>query len=286
MKKILVTGANGQLGQCLQKLAVSEENWEFVFADSKTLDISDKKAVLDFFWEHEPSVCINAAAYTAVDLAETEVEKAFLINADGTENLASACLEYGTQFLHVSTDYVFDGENNLPYTEEDFTNPLGVYGASKLAGEELALEVNPCSIIIRTSWVYSEFGKNFVKTMLQLFQSKEELNVVNDQWGQPTNANDLAEVILKMVNSPKRIPGIFNFSNIGEITWFQFAQKIAELSNSKIKLNPINTEQYPTPARRPKNSTLDLDKIKNSYFVTPIEWEESLLKTINTLQNN
>ncbi len=286
MKKILVTGANGQLGQCLQKLAVSEENWEFVFADSKTLDISDKKAVLDFFWEHEPSVCINAAAYTAVDLAETEVEKAFLINADGTENLASACLEYGTQFIHVSTDYVFDGENNLPYTEEDFTNPLGVYGASKLAGEELALEVNPCSIIIRTSWVYSEFGKNFVKTMLQLFQSKEELNVVNDQWGQPTNANDLAEVILKMVNSPKRIPGIFNFSNIGEITWFQFAQKIAELSNSKIKLNPINTEQYPTPARRPKNSTLDLDKIKNSYSVTPIEWEESLLKTINTLQNN
>lgn len=286
MKKILVTGANGQLGQCLQKLAVSEENWEFVFADSKTLDISDKKAVLDFFWEHEPSVCINAAAYTAVDLAETEVEKAFLINADGTENLASACLEHGTQFIHVSTDYVFDGENNLPYTEEDFTNPLGVYGASKLAGEELALEVNPCSIIIRTSWVYSEFGKNFVKTMLQLFQSKEELNVVNDQWGQPTNANDLAEVILKMVNSPKRIPGIFNFSNIGEITWFQFAQKIAELSNSKIKLNPINTEQYPTPARRPKNSTLDLDKIKNSYFVNPIEWEESLLKTINTLQNN
>lgn len=286
MKKILVTGANGQLGQCLQKLAVSEENWEFVFADSKTLDISDKKAVLDFFWEHEPSVCINAAAYTAVDLAETEVEKAFLINADGTENLASACLEYGTQFLHVSTDYVFDGENNLPYTEEDFTNPLGVYGASKLSGEELALEVNPCSIIIRTSWVYSEFGKNFVKTMLQLFQSKEELNVVNDQWGQPTNANDLAEVILKMVNSPKRTPGIFNFSNIGEITWFQFAQKIAELSNSKIKLNPINTEQYPTPARRPKNSTLDLDKIKNSYSVTPIEWEESLLKTINTLQNN
>jgi len=286
MKKILVTGANGQLGQCLQKLAVSEENWEFVFADSKTLDISDKKAVFDFFWEHEPSVCINAAAYTAVDLAETEVEKAFLINADGTENLASACLEYGTQFIHVSTDYVFDGENNLPYTEEDFTNPLGVYGASKLAGEELALEVNPCSIIIRTSWVYSEFGKNFVKTMLQLFQSKEELNVVNDQWGQPTNANDLAEVMLKMVNSPKRIPGIFNFSNIGEITWFQFAQKIAELSNSKIKLNPINTEQYPTPARRPKNSTLDLDKIKNSYSVTPIEWEESLLKTINTLQNN
>ena len=200
MKKILVTGANGQLGQCLQKLAVSEENWEFVFADSKTLDISDKKAVLDFFWEHEPSVCINAAAYTAVDLAETEVEKAFLINSDGTENLASACLEHGTQFIHVSTDYVFDGENNLPYTEENFTNPLGVYGASKLAGEELALEVNPCSIIIRTSWVYSEFGKNFVKTMLQLFQSKEELNVVNDQWGQPTNANDLAEVILKMVN--------------------------------------------------------------------------------------
>ncbi len=149
--------------------------------------------------ENAPDFCINAAAYTAVDLAETDIEKAFLVNADGTENLAEACAENNAQFIHVSTDYVFDGENNLAYTEEDFTNPLGVYGASKLAGDELALEVNPCSVILRTSWVYSEFGKNFVKTMLNLFATKEELNIVADQFGQPTNANDLAEAIMKII---------------------------------------------------------------------------------------
>ena len=190
MKKILVTGANGQLGQCLQKISSQFEEFEFIFTDSETLDITNKEEVNDFFWQNAPDFCINAAAYTAVDLAETDVEKAFLVNADGTENLAEACAENNAQFIHVSTDYVFDGENNLSYTEEDFTNPLGVYGASKLAGDELALEVNPCSVILRTSWVYSEFGKNFVKTMLNLFATKDELNIVADQFGQPTNAND------------------------------------------------------------------------------------------------
>ena len=286
MKKILVTGANGQLGQCLQKISSQFEEFEFIFTDSETLDITNKEEVNDFFWQNAPDFCINAAAYTAVDLAETEVEKAFLVNADGTENLAEACAENNAQFIHVSTDYVFDGENNLAYTEEDFTNPLGVYGASKLAGDELALEVNPCSVILRTSWVYSEFGKNFVKTMLNLFATKEELSIVADQFGQPTNANDLAEAIMKIIKSGKITPGIFNFSNLGRISWFDFAEKIAELSEAKIKLNAIETSQYPTPAKRPKNSVLDLDKISKTYAVPLKPWEESLEDCVQILQNN
>lgn len=286
MKKILVTGASGQLGQSIQKLSKNLEQFEFIFTDSKTLDISDKEAVHDFFWQHQPHFCINAAAYTAVDLAETDVEKAFLINADSTENLAEACAEYNTQFIHISTDYVFDGENQLEYTEEDFTNPMGVYGASKLSGEELAIEANPSTVIIRTSWVYSEFGKNFVKTMLQLFATKDELNIVADQFGQPTNANDLAEAIMEIVKSEKIVPGIFNFSNFGKISWFDFAQKIAELSNSKIKLQAIETSHYPTPAKRPKNSTLDLEKIVKTYAVKIKDWEESLSETIKLIQEN
>lgn len=286
MKKILVTGANGQLGQCLQKISSQFEEFEFIFTDSETLDITNKEEVNDFFWQNAPDFCINAAAYTAVDLAETDIEKAFLVNADGTENLAEACAENNAQFIHVSTDYVFDGENNLAYTEEDFTNPLGVYGASKLAGDELALEVNPCSVILRTSWVYSEFGKNFVKTMLSLFATKEELNIVADQFGQPTNANDLAEAIMKIIKSEKITPGIFNFSNLGRISWFDFAEKIAELSDAKIKLNAIETSQYPTPAKRPKNSVLDLDKISKTYAVPLKPWEESLKDCVQILQNN
>ena len=286
MKKILVTGANGQLGQCLQKISSQFEEFEFIFTDSETLDITNKEEVNDFFWQNAPDFCINAAAYTAVDLAETELEKAFLVNADGAENLAEACAENNAQFIHVSTDYVFDGENNLAYTEEDFTNPLGVYGASKLAGDELALEVNPCSVILRTSWVYSEFGKNFVKTMLNLFATKEELSIVADQFGQPTNANDLAEAIMKIIKSEKITPGIFNFSNLGRISWFDFAEKIAELSEAKIKLNAIETSQYPTPAKRPKNSVLDLDKISKTYAIQLKPWEESLEDCVQILQNN
>ena len=286
MKKILVTGANGQLGQCLQKISSQFEEFEFIFTDSETLDITNKEEVNDFFWQNAPDFCINAAAYTAVDLAETDIEKAFLVNADGTENLAEACAENNAQFIHVSTDYVFDGENNLAYTEEDFTNPLGVYGASKLAGDELALEVNPCSVILRTSWVYSEFGKNFVKTMLNLFATKEELSIVADQFGQPTNANDLAEAIMKIIKSEKITPGIFNFSNLGRISWFDFAEKIAGLSEAKIKLNAIETSQYPTPAKRPKNSVLDLDKISKTYAIQLKPWEESLEDCVQILQNN
>ena len=287
MKKILIIGGNGQLGNCLNKL-ISEYalDYEFHFTDYDTLDITNQKQINEYFSEYEPHYCINVSAYTAVDLAEQEKEKAFAINAEGVRHLAEACTEKGIDLIHISTDYVFSGDTNIPYSEDDFTNPLSVYGASKLEGENLALENNPKTIIIRTSWLYSEFGKNFVKTMLNLFGSKDELNVVADQFGQPTNANDLAEVIMKIISTEEKEYGVFHFSNYPETTWFDFAKKIAELSKSKIKINPISTEQYPTPAKRPMRSTMCLDKIENSYNIEPKYWENSLEECMEILLKN
>ena len=287
MKKILIIGGNGQLGNCLNKL-ISEYalDYEFHFTDYDTLDITNQKQINEYFSEYEPHYCINVSAYTAVDLAEQEKEKAFAINAEGVKYLAEACAEKGIDLIHISTDYVFDGNINIPYSEDDFTNPLSVYGASKLEGENLALENNPKTIIIRTSWLYSEFGKNFVKTMLNLFSTKDELNVVADQFGQPTNANDLAEAIMKIISTEEKEYGIFHFSNYSETTWFDFAKKIAELSKSKIKINPISTEQYPTPAKRPMRSTMCLDKIENSYNIEPKYWENSLEECMEILLKN
>ena len=287
MKKILIIGGNGQLGNCLNKL-ISEYalDYEFHFTDYDTLDITNQKQINEYFSEYEPHYCINVSAYTAVDLTEQEKEKAFAINAEGVRHLAEACTEKGIDLIHISTDYVFSGDTNIPYSEDDFTNPLSVYGASKLEGENLALENNPKTIIIRTSWLYSEFGKNFVKTMLNLFGSKDELNVVADQFGQPTNANDLAEVIMKIISTEEKEYGVFHFSNYSETTWFDFAKKIAELSKSKIKINPISTEQYPTPAKRPMRSTMCLDKIENSYNIEPKYWENSLEECMEILLKN
>lgn len=287
MKKILIIGGNGQLGNCLNKLSSEYAlDYEFHFTDYDTLDITNQKQINEYFSEYEPHYCINVSAYTAVDLAEKEKEKAFAINAEGVGYLAEACAEKGIDLIHISTDYVFDGNINIPYSEDDFTNPLSVYGASKLEGENLALENNPKTIIIRTSWLYSEFGKNFVKTMLNLFGSKDELNVVADQFGQPTNANDLAEVIMKIISTEEKEYGVFHFSNYPETTWFDFAKKIAELSKSKIKINPISTEQYPTPAKRPMRSTMCLDKIENSYNIEPKYWENSLEECMEILLKN
>ena len=287
MKKILIIGGNGQLGNCLNKL-ISEYalDYEFHFTDYDTLDITNQKQINEYFSEYEPHYCINVSAYTAVDLTEQEKEKAFAINAEGVRHLAEACTEKGIDLIHISTDYVFDGNTNIPYSEDDFTNPLSVYGASKLEGENLALENNPKTIIIRTSWLYSEFGKNFVKTMLNLFGSKDELNIVADQFGQPTNATDLAEVIMKIISTEEKEYGVFHFSNYPETTWFDFAKKIAELSKSKIKINPISTEQYPTPAKRPMRSTMCLDKIENSYNIEPKYWENSLEECMEILLKN
>lgn len=286
MKKILVTGSNGQLGNCIRKIAPDfEKNYEFIFTDSQSLDITDEDQINDFFYDNKPDICINASAYTAVDLAEKEKEKAFSVNAEGVENLAKACADYKTVFIHVSTDYVFDGETNLDYSEDDFTNPIGVYGESKLKGEELALENNPKTIILRTSWLYSEFNKNFVKTMLTLFSQKEELGIVADQFGQPTNANDLAEAIMSIIENPHKTFGVFHFSNYPETTWFEFAEKIAEFAKSPVKLNALTTEQYPTPAKRPKRSTMCLDKIEKKYKIEPKHWENSLEDCVNILSN-
>ncbi|MDH6251282.1 dTDP-4-dehydrorhamnose reductase [Chryseobacterium sp. H1D6B] len=284
MKKIIVIGSNGQLGNCIRKIAPDfENNYEFIFTDSKTVDITNEDQVNTFFYDNKPDFCINASAYTAVDLAEKEEEKAFAVNADGAAHLAQACLDNNAVLIHVSTDYVFDGETNLCYSEDDFTNPIGVYGESKLKGEELALEINPKTIILRTSWLYSEFNKNFVKTMITLFPQKDELGIVADQFGQPTNANDLAEAIMQIIETSQKTFGIFHFSNYPETTWFDFAKKIAEFSKSTVKLNSLTTEQYPTPAKRPKRSTMCLDKIEEVYKIEAKHWENSLEECIHIL---
>lgn len=283
--KILVTGSNGQLGKCLQKIADQFPDSEFFFRNATELDITNEDDLEEAFSEIRPQYCINAAAYTAVDKAEEEQEKAFAINAYAIEGLAKVCKSHHTTLIHISTDYVFDGDTNLDYSEDDFTNPLGVYGQSKLLGEELALAENPKTIIIRTSWLYSEFNKNFVKTMLTLFDQKKELNIVNDQFGQPTNANDLAEAILQIIQSDKKEYGTFHYSNYPETTWYHFAQKIAEISQSKITLNPIPTKDYPTPAKRPTRSTFCLDKIEKSYKVEIKHWENSLEDCLASINN-
>ena len=284
MKKILVIGGNGQLGNCFKKLSSDfDSNFEFNFASFEDLDITDRNAIDDFFDDFKPDFCINAAAYTAVDLAEKEAEKAYAVNAEAVGNIAEACKNTKATLIHISTDYVFDGESNISYSEDNFTNPQGVYGASKLKGEELALENNPKSIVIRTSWLYSEFNKNFVKTMLNLFTVKDELGIVSDQFGQPTNANDLAEAVMKIIESDPKTFGVFHFSNYPETNWFEFASKIAEFSDSKIKLKAITTEEFPTPAKRPKRSTMALDKIEEVYNVEPIHWEHSLQDCIEIL---
>ena len=285
-KKILITGANGQLGNCFQRLEEDYSlNYEFIFASSTDLDITDEASVESYFENLKPDFCVNAAAYTAVDLAESEEEKAYSVNAYGVENLAKVSKKYNVVFIHVSTDYVFNGETNISYDEDNFTDPIGVYGNSKRKGEELALEENDKTIILRTSWLYSEFNKNFVKTMLNLFSIKDELNIVADQFGQPTNANDLAEAIMKIIETENKHYGIFHFSNYPETTWFDFAKEIAELNGSTLKLNPITTDQYPTPAKRPMRSTMALDKIEKLYKIEPKRWEVSLEECIEILNS-
>jgi len=285
MQRVLVVGGNGQLGHCLQKLAPKYHGlFDFNFTGSDALDITDKAQIENEFEEYQPDFVINASAYTAVDLAEKEEDKAFAINAIGVGNLAEVCKDHNVILIHVSTDYVFDGETNLSYSEDDFTDPIGVYGASKRKGEELALGNNPETIILRTSWLYSEFNKNFVKTMLHLFSIKDELGIVGDQFGQPTNANDLAEAIMYIIETKSKTFGIYHFSNYPETTWFEFADKIKEFSGSSVLLKAITTEEFPTPAKRPKRSTMSLDKIEKDYKIEPKYWENSLLDCVEILK--
>lgn len=284
MANILVTGANGQLGSELRTLAASQSQHQFLFTDRDEVDITDAQQVAKCFAEFKPHFCINCAAYTAVDKAETDQEVAYKINALAVKNLAEACTATGARFLHVSTDYVFDGQGTAPYKEDHPTNPVSVYGKTKLQGEQDALAANKDVIIIRTSWVYSEHGHNFVKTMLRLMQSRPELGVVADQWGSPTYAADLAEAILYIVNSGTWKPGIYHYSNAGAITWHDFAQAIQEGSGFDCKVNAITTADYPTPASRPAYSVMDTQKIQEVYGIRLKDWKESLQVCLQKLQ--
>jgi dTDP-4-dehydrorhamnose reductase len=287
MQNILITGKNGQLGNELQVLASSYPQYNFLYTDIAELDITDSKLVSDFFEEFKPVACINAAAYTAVDKAENEKEIVLKVNAEAVKILAHSCNKYNARFIHVSTDYVFDGLATTPYKEDDQTNPVNYYGYTKLKGEEYALSENPSSIIIRTSWVYSTFGNNFVKTMLRLMRERESINVVSDQFGSPTYAADLAKAILDILNATnsgvENREGIYHFSNNGIISWFDFAVAIKEISGSNCKVNPIPTSAYPTPAKRPAYSAFDKQKIQQAFPITVPDWKESLEKFFERL---
>ncbi|MDR2121492.1 MAG: dTDP-4-dehydrorhamnose reductase [Flavobacteriaceae bacterium] len=278
MKKILVTGGNGQLGMSL-KQKIKEKppvDCSFVFTDVQELDIMDEIFVKTYFSSNKFDYIINCAAYTAVDKAESDRETAKQLNAEAVKYLARASASQNAAFVHISTDYVFPGEEPSPRKETDSVAPLGVYGETKLQGEKYAQEYNSKVYIIRTAWLYSPFGNNFVKTMLRLFNEKEEINVINDQLGSPTNALDLAEAILTIIQNDIGAYGIYHYSNEGECSWYQFAEDIKKLSKSGIKINPVPTSEYPTPARRPKYSLLDKTKIKTTFGISIPDWKESL----------
>ncbi len=283
MKRILVTGANGQLGQSILEQSKNYKEIECFFVTRNELDITNEELINHYFEDKSFDFVINCAAYTAVDKAEDDQENAYLVNAKATEFLAKITNEKGIPFIHVSTDYVFDGTEAQPRLETDQTNPIGVYGQTKLDGENLALENNPKTIILRTAWVYSRFGNNFVKTMLRLFNDKDSISVVADQIGSPTNAIDLADAILTIISKDDLTYGIFNYSNEGECSWFEFAQKIKEFSNSTIEINPVPTSAYPTKAKRPAYSLLDKSKIKEVYQLDIPTWEDSLKEELKHL---
>ncbi|KLT71052.1 dTDP-4-dehydrorhamnose reductase [Flavobacterium sp. ABG] len=278
MKKVLVTGANGQLGSEIAVLSVKFPKYEWIFADRTKITLNDLSILETQLKEIKPNIILSCGAYTAVDKAETEKELAFTINHLAIELIAQYAVENNVKLIHVSTDYVFDGSSSIALGEDSETNPINAYGESKLAGEIACLKENPNSIIIRTSWVYSKFGNNFVKTMQRLMQERDEIKVVNDQIGSPTNAADLANAMIDILESSKWVPGIYNFSNEGEISWHEFALAIKELGNYNCNVGGIPTSEYPTPARRPKFSLLSKEKIKLIYNLDVPDYKESLKK--------
>jgi dTDP-4-dehydrorhamnose reductase len=283
MKKILVTGANGQLGSEIKELASNYPNFEFIFTDIADFPLDKESEIIANFNLIQPDIVINCAAYTAVDRAEGDQEMADTINHLAIGTLATLCNDSGAKLVHISTDYVFDGTSPIAYKEEDVPNPKSVYGVTKLAGEIACSEKCPASIIIRTAWVYSEFGNNFVKTMLRLMTERETLSVVNDQIGSPTYAADLAQVILTILNSNIWEPGIYHYSNEGEISWFDFAVDIKNLGQKSCEINGIPASSYPTPAERPAFSLLDKSKIEKIYGIVPIDYRTSLRIMISRL---
>ncbi len=278
MKKILVTGANGQLGSELEVLSENYKNYDWFFADRTKITLDDLKLLKTQLQEINPDIIFNCGAYTAVDKAESEKQLAFTINHLAVEIIAKYTFENKTKLIHVSTDYVFDGTSSVALNEEAETNPINVYGESKLAGEIACLKENKNSIIIRTSWVYSKFGNNFVKTMQRLMQEREVINVVNDQIGSPTYAADLAKAMITIVEASNWIPGIYNYSNEGEISWYEFALRIKEFGGYNCNIEGIPSASYPTPAKRPQFSLLDKTKIKEIYNLDVPEYEKSLKK--------
>lgn len=279
-KNVLLTGAHGQLGREIEHF-VNEGNYPFRFfyTDSNTLDITDKERVFHFIEENKIDFIINAAAYNAVDKAETDRDAIFAVNQLGAENISRAAAQYNAKLIHFSTDYVFDGSASVPYKENDKPNPISVYGISKLKGEEAVKSFAKDWMIIRTAWLYSEFGNNFVKTMIRLMNEKDELNIVSDQHGTPTYARDLAEMVLLILDESEWKSGIYHFTNKGETTWYDFARKIQELNRlDNCKLNPVTSEQYKTVAKRPKYSVLDKSKIESAFRVVIPDWEDALIR--------
>jgi dTDP-4-dehydrorhamnose reductase len=278
MKKILVTGANGQLGSELNVLSVKYPQYEWVFADRTKITLDNLELLKLQLNEIKPDIILNGAAYTAVDKAEAEKDLAFTINHLSVELIAKYASENNVKLIHVSTDYVFDGSSSVALNEQAQTNPINVYGESKRAGEIACLKESPDTIIIRTSWVYSKFGNNFVKTMQRLMQERDSINVVNDQIGSPTYAADLAQAMIDIVEFNNWIPGIYNYSNEGEISWYEFALTIKDFGNYNCNVGGIPSSSYPTPAKRPEFSLLDKKKIKSTYNLEVPDYKESLKK--------
>ncbi len=287
MTNVLVTGSNGQLGSELKLLAPSFPQLRFLFHDIDTLDITNAKALENFLNKHKPSFIINCAAYTAVDKAESEQEKAFLINEKAVKNIANAASKYSSKIIHISTDYIFDGTSSRPYREDDITNPVSVYGKSKLAGEKHLAGLQN-TITIRTAWLYSVFGNNFVKTMLRLGKEKGSIKVVCDQIGNPTYAADLAKVVIKVltqsVENPEDFkPGIYHYSNEGVCSWFDLASEIMNIKGLNCNIIPIDTSEYPTPAARPAYSVFNKSKIKTTFDIQIPWWKDSLRTCLSKL---
>jgi len=284
MSNILVTGANGQLGSEIKELS-NDYTANYFFTDRDSLDITDKNRLIDYIQKNDIDAIINCAAYTAVDKAESDIENADKVNYLAVKYMAEIAKEKNIRFVHVSTDYVFDGKNYKPYTEDDSVSPNGIYGKTKLDGEKVLQEINPAnSIIIRTSWVYSSYGANFVKTMLRLGKEKEQLGVIFDQVGTPTYAKDLAQTILEIL--PKfnnKDVEIYNYSNEGVLSWYDFAKEIMRMAKLACTINPIETKEYPTPAIRPHYSLLNKSKIKQAFNITIPYWKDSLDECLKKL---
>lgn len=280
--KIVITGANGQLGKCLQDIAgLFCNNYLFYFKSSKELDITNVREVDKFFTQQKFDFCINCAAYTSVDKAESDKVMAYLVNSTGVRNIANTCKANNTTLIHISTDFVFDGKSNNPYSELDLPRPINVYGASKLEGERHIERILKNYFIIRTSWLYSEYGDNFVKTMLRLGEEKDEISVVNDQIGSPTYAGDLGNAIMKIIITKTEKFGLYHYSNKGEISWFDFASMIFEINKMNVELKAIPSSAYPTPAKRPAYSCLENSKIEDILGSDGInDWKSSLLKNV------